>query len=165
MEQKLKNIYEDPSDPGSFGGVTRLLSSARHKGIKVNRNQVENFLKSNEPYTLHRPARRRFARNPTIVGGIDQQWQADLADMATLSKFNDGNRYLLTIIDCFSKYAWAIPVKTKDGISVAAGFRRALAERVPKKLQTDKGKEFFNKEFQTLLSKHKIQHFATENET
>ena len=139
METKLKNIYEDPSDPGSFGGVNRLLESARKHEMKVNRNQVETFLKKHEAYTLHRPARRRFQRNPTIVGGIDHQWQADLLDMGSLSKVNAGYRYLLSIIDCFSKYAWAIPLKNKDGKTVVAGFQKALTERVPKRLQTDKG--------------------------
>ena len=67
-------------------------------------------------YTLHKPVRRRFKRNRVIVGGIDQQWQMDLADMQSMQKLNDGYRYLLVCIHVFSKYAWVVPLKNKkDG--------------------------------------------------
>ena len=68
-----------------------------------------------DAYTLHKPMRRNFKRNWVIVGGIDQQWQMDLADMQSMQKFNDGYRYLLVCIDVFSKYAWVIPLKNRTG--------------------------------------------------
>ena len=58
-----------------------------------------------DAYTLHKPARRNFKRNRVIVGGIDVQWQMDLADMQSLKDYNDGYRYLLVCIHVFSKYA------------------------------------------------------------
>ena len=58
-----------------------------------------------DTYTLHKPARRNFKRNRVIVGGIDEQWQMDLADMQSLKEYNDGYGYLLVCIDVFSKYA------------------------------------------------------------
>ena len=60
---------------------------------------------------IHKPIRRHFKRNRVIVGGIDQQWQMDLADMQSMQKCNDGYRYLLVCIDVFSKYAWVVPLK------------------------------------------------------
>ena len=54
-----------------------------------------------DAYTLHKPMRHHFKRNRVIVGGIDQQWQMDLADMQSMQKFNDGYRYLLVCIDVF----------------------------------------------------------------
>ena len=79
-----------------------------------------------------------------MVGSIDKQWQADLADMQSLAKQNDGYKYLLTVIDCFSKYAWAIPIKEKSAASLLRAFKLLFEKqaypRKPNRLQTDKGK-------------------------
>ena len=85
--------------------------------------------------------------------------------MNAYSKENDGYKYMLTCIDVFSKYAWVRLLKNKSGLEVANAFASILAEgRVPQKLHSDRGKEFFNKHFQNLMSKNKITHFATGSE-
>ena len=71
-------------------------------------------------------------------------WQADLVDMSAISKYNDGYKFLLTCIDVFSKYAWAIPLKNKSSKSVVAAFELSFGDRRPANLQTDKGTEFVN---------------------
>ncbi len=162
---KLSEIYSNPKDPGSFGGIDRLWKSARLKGVDVSRKGVEEYLKSNDTYTLHRGARTHYSRNPTIVGGIDHQWQADLVDIKSLSKFNDGNQYILTVIDCFSKYAWAIPIKRKDSAALVEAFTKLFKDRHPKRLQTDKGKEFLNAPVQDVFKRFDVKHFVTQNET
>ena len=73
--------------------------------FKLSRKQISQQLMSQDTYTLHKPARRIFKRNRVIVGGIDDEWQMDLADMQSLKQFNDCYRYLLVCIDVFSKYA------------------------------------------------------------
>ena len=73
------------------------------------------------------------------MGGIDYQWQADLADMSRMSKVNDQYRYLLCIIDVFSKFAWVVPIKNKMGKTLVDAFKSVLKSgRSPKSLQTDK---------------------------
>ena len=57
---KLKNIYNDAKDPGSYGGVSRLLASAKKHGIKVGRRAVIRFLRTQDTYTLHRPVRKKI---------------------------------------------------------------------------------------------------------
>ena len=101
-------------------------------------------------YTLHRPARRRFTSIQTCVEGIDGQWQNDLADMQGIAKQNGGMRYPFFLIDIFSKFAWAIPVYSKDAKPITTAFGQVLTTanpRHPLRLQTDKGKEFFNSDF------------------
>ena len=72
---KLKEIYYDPNDPGSYGGVERLYKRGKEVGIrKLTRVEVKKFLADQHSYSLHKPARRHFKRNPTYVKGIDQQW-------------------------------------------------------------------------------------------
>ena len=101
-----------------------------------------------------------------IVGGIDEQWQMDLADMQSLKQYNDGYRYLLVCIDVFSKYAWIVPIKSKTGPALVEAFNVILSSgRKPHKIMTDQGTEFFNKPFQTLLKNEDIQLFNTFNET
>ena len=115
-------------------------------------------------YTLHKPARRNFVRNKTRVSGIDVQWQADLADMQGLSRLNKGVRYLLTVIDVLSKYAWVIPVKDKSAKEMLEAFRKLLfqaAPRKPSRLQTDRGKEFLNKPVKDYLYQNGIELFQT----
>ena len=87
VEEELWRIYRDPADPGSLGGIDRLLRRAKQLKVPgVNRLVVEQFLKGEQAYTLHKPARRRYVRNRTYVAGINAQWQADLADMQAIAR-------------------------------------------------------------------------------
>ena len=164
----LSRIYHDPKDPGSIGGVDRLLRRARQLHAPgTTRTKVEKHLKSEQAYTLHKPARRRFTRNHTYVAGMDVQWQADLADMQGIVRQNGGMRYLLNVIGVFSKFAWAIPVHSKNAKTITEAFDHVLITAKPQqphRLQTDKGKEFFNSDFRALMKRYKIQHFASESD-
>lgn len=112
---------------------------------------------------LHRPARKKFIRCKVILKGIDDLWQADLVDMKAFSSKNENNKYILTVIDCFSKYAWAVPLKSKSSSVIINSFQKIFDEsqRIPKNLQTDFGKEFYNKHFKTLMEKYVINHYST----
>jgi len=76
------------------------------------------------------------------VNGIDKIWAADLVDMQSFSRFKRGVKYLLTVIDVFSKCGWMLPLKEKNGKSVANAFKEILkmSKRKPEKLWTDKRK-------------------------
>jgi len=75
---------------------------------------------------LHKTALTKFPKWRVIVTGIDKIWAADLVDMQAFSKDNDGVRYLLTVIDVFSKYGWMIPLKTKTVAEVANCTERGI---------------------------------------
>lgn len=110
---------------------------------------------------LHRSARRNYRRRRVDIRGIDETWQADLVDMSAYASKNSGHKFLLTVIDNFSKFAWAVPLKTKNGKDVTSAMKSVLESRIPKKLHVDQGKEFYNKEFQALMKKHNIQLYST----
>ena len=167
ITRQLANIYYASGDPGSYGGAERLFRRAREIGIAASRKRVDQFLRAQQAYTLHRPVRHRFIRNKTYVAHIDQQWQADLADMQQLSSENNGFRYLVTCIDVLSKFAWVEPVKTKRAVDVCRAFRvilRRAHPRKPQRIQTDKGTEFFNSDMRTLFRAERIHHFASESD-
>ena len=79
--------------------------------------------------------------------------------MQVFSKFNHSVKYLLAVIDVFSKYCWLIPLKDKTGKSVASALKTIFKERKPEKMWVDKGKEFYNKDVKDL-----IELYTTENE-
>lgn len=112
---------------------------------------------------LHKAARRNFVRRSVILKGIDDLWQADLIDMQNLKKFNKGYNYILVVIDCFSKYTWTEPIKSKSKLDVTHAFERILttSNRKPNHLQTDSGTEFYNVTFQKLMKSYNINHYSS----
>ena len=75
---------------------------------------------------------------------IDNIWAEDLGDMQLLSKFNKGFRFLLCVLDIYSKYAWVIPLRDKKGITIINAFQKILGEsnRKPNRIWVDKGSGF-----------------------
>lgn len=111
---------------------------------------------------IHKCARVNFPRRQVILKDIDDLWQADLMDMQAISKVNGGYKYILVIIDGFSKYAWAIPLKQKNKQQVSEAFQNVLDKgRIPRNLQTDMGKEFYNDKFKNIVQKYNINHYST----
>ena len=111
------------------------------------------------------PIKRKFTRRRVIVNHIDEIWAADLVEMQQFSRWNKGYKYLLMVIDVFSKYGWIIPLKDKKGESVTIAFKSIFKEgRRPQYLWVDKGKEFYNKHLKDLLEKNRILLYSTENE-
>lgn len=172
VEEALEETYYDPKQSGSFGGVESLVRAVHDRlhgaqSLKYIRQRAKNWLKTQDTYTLHKPLRRRFPRNRTVVYGIDDQWQADLVEMREWQAENKQYAYILTCIDVFSKYAWVRPVKRKTSEYVLQAFESIFtaSDRVPNKLQTDKGKEFLNRSVQNLFKHYNVHHFTSENET
>lgn len=158
----MKETYQNPSIAASFGGVNSLYRVAKGK---VSKKTIQDWLTGVDAYTLHKPVRKKYPTNRVVVRSIDQQWQADLADLSSLQKHNQGFRYILTCIDILSKYAWAIPLKTKRSEDIVNAFKIIFSVRKPKILQTDKGKEFKNSRFQKFLKKQGVRFFTTNNNT
>lgn len=159
----LKRIYYTPSNPGAFSSVAKLFNEAKKEIPTLTLDNVKDWLKSQITYTLHRSARRKFSRNRIIVSKIDEQWEADLVEMQEFSTKNSGYKYILTVIDCFSKFAWAQPLKNKTGKSIHDAFAKLFNTRTPEALRTDKGKEFINRMLQTLLASHNIRYYTSNN--
>jgi len=155
----MESIYYDPSRAASFGGIRPIV---RESG--VSERDVRNWLIAQDTYTLHKQPRRIFKRRKTISTGVDDLWQADLVDLTSLVRHNDGHKFILTIIDVFSKFAWACPLKNKSGASLREAFSSLIDARKPNFLQTDKGSEFLNVTFQRLLVENDIKFYTSQNE-
>lgn len=111
---------------------------------------------------IHKFARVNFLRRNVIMKDIDDLWQADLIDMQAIAKENKNFKYILAIIDTFSKYAWTFPLKSKNKDDVSAAFKVLLdKKRCPVNLQTDNGTEFYNVKFNKLMKDYQINHYST----
>ena len=100
-------------------------------------------------YTLYKSVCKIFSRNKIIVFYIDELWQMDLCDTSSLKQFNNGDTFILSIIDVFSKICFARSLKDKKSPTVLKAFLNVLKEsgRMPTKVQTDAGLEFTNRAF------------------
>ena len=111
------------------------------------------------------PQITKFKRQRIIPLYKDETWSADLIDKSSLSKYNNNYKFILTVIDIFRKYAWAIPLKNKSGLSITNGFKTILSEgRNPEKLWVDRGSEFYNKTFKSLFKEYGTGKAASEIE-
>jgi hypothetical protein len=116
-EKYLSQIYYDPESPASFGGIDSIYRAVKNEGkYKILRNKIRLWLQKQDTYTLHKPVRYRFRRNSVKVGAMDDEWEADLIIIDSLSQQNSGYKYVLTVIDVLSKYAWVKAIKAKTGI-------------------------------------------------
>lgn len=111
---------------------------------------------------LYHSARRNYVRRKVIMYGMYDTFQIDLVEMIPYASQNKQYKYILTVIDIFSKYAWALPVKTKSSQNVTNAMNKILESgHVPKNVHSDKGKEFYNAEFQRLMRRHNINLYST----
>lgn len=123
-----------------------------------------------EAKELHRGVVRKFQKRRIITLGIDDLWAADLVIMDKYASENNGYKYMLNVIDTFSKYAWAEPLSRKNGVDVTKAFVEIInrANKVdhttPNLLHTDKGGEFVNSHFKSMLENYGIKMYHTENE-
>lgn len=109
--------------------------------------------------------RKRFERRKIVLKAANQFFQIDLAEMQWLAKKNGGVRYLLCLIDAFTKKAFVATLKTKKGLEVANAFRNIIKtlKKPPKLLQSDEGLEFYNREFAKVCKDYGIHHYHTYN--
>ena len=86
--------------------------------------------------------------------------------MSLISKFNKEIKYLLCVIDLFSRYSWVIPLKNKKGDSIVEGFKSILknSDRKPNKIWVNPGKEFYNNKFKIFLKNNDIEMYSAFNE-
>ena len=160
MDSLLKKLYYSTDSPVCYSGVSKLYKEARKKLPEIKVKDVQNFLSKQQTYTLHKPVKRKFPRNKIITAGLDVDWQADLADLAALKKYNNNFTFILVCVDVLSRFIWAVPIKRKTGDQTAAAMQTIFDQgRTPWRLCTDRGREFRNKPFQDLLKKHDIQYF------
>lgn len=156
-----KQHYIRLSHPNAFSGVTKL--SRFYKGAAT-RGEIERSLSSIKSYTRMREVKRPKKFNPIYVWKLRDLLQADLMDRVRRENHrNKGIKYLLVVIDTFSRKVWVRKLKTKGGKIVANAFEDILTEAAHpdfpiNRLLTDRGSEFKAKDFQKVLKDNGISY-------
>ena len=112
----------------------------------------------NEIYS--KPPKKNYPRNKTDVYHIDDIWSLDILDLKDYcAENNKGYRYVLVVIDNFSKFVWTIPLKNKNAQTIKISFENILidSKRKPNLIESDCGKQFYNNIFQDFLNKNDIK--------
>ena len=112
------------------------------------------------------PVVKKFDRIQIQTHYKDECWSIDLIDRSSLAKYNKNYKFIFTIIDNNTKFAWAIPLKDKSGKSTTTAFKKLIetSKRKPEKVWSDRGKEFYNKTFLDFLKQNEIQIYSTHSD-
>jgi transposase InsO family protein len=152
-----KNPCFDPSKPTAFSTLRKVTIATSRRTKPAN---IQAWLLKKDSYTLHRPVRKHFPRNPYYVTNVMETWECYLINVQTLNKYYDNYKYLLSVTDVFSKFLHIVSLRSKTGTAIASVFRPILAKYSQRRqiwLRTDRGKEFLNTSFQDMLKKEGIQ--------
>ena len=125
-DKVLKNKAFDIAKDPKYDGYQRGLASMVYKFFdwKVSGSGAKLTLQNEQlAEEIHKPIIRKFKKRKVYSTFEDNIWGVDLADMQLLSKYNKGIRFLLCVIDIFSKYAWVVPLKDKKGIVLLKHFK------------------------------------------
>ena len=156
----IKKLYNDPKFSASFAGKKRFVNAIISKNKNLKRKKVEEELKKIDSYTLHKPARKTKLFRRIYTKGIRYIYQIDLIDMTKFKNENDDYRWLITIIDTFSKKAWAFKLKRKTSKAIMNVMKPFLLSNTPTKMEFDQGTEFYNASFLNLLKTLKINYYS-----
>ena len=177
LKNKAFNIAKDPKYDGHQRGLASMVykffdkksasladKSTKGSGITALTNKLV-FQNQQLAAELHKPIIRKFKKRKVQSAFKDNIWGADLADMQLLRRYNKGIRFLLCVIDIFSKYAWVVPLKDKKCASIVTAFQSILkhSNRKPNKIWVDKGSEFYNVSFKKWLQDNIVM-YSTLNE-
>ena len=166
LRGKAFNIAKNPK----YNGYQRGFISMVYKFVdkKASDGAIKNEIMSNKELAeeLRKPIIIKFEKRKLHSSFIYNIWSADLADMQLISKLNRGFRFLLYVLDSYSKYAWVIPLKDKKGSTNTNAFRNMLdkSKRKPSKIWVDKGSEFCNRSVKSFLQNSDIEMYPTYNE-
>src|SRR5579885_1152849 len=159
INEVLSSLYNNAET--SLNGRDRFYQRVAELYIGISRAQVHEFLKNQETYQLHlRPTRVKIV-NPIVSYAPYNIFQADLIELSDFKVLNNGYEYVLVVIDVYSKFMWVAPLKNKSASTVTKAFEEIIKESPPKTLQTDRGSEFLNSDFQAMLKKYDITHVAS----
>ena len=165
LKHRAFDIAKDPKYDGYQTGLASIVYKFFDSKVS---GSGANLIPENEQLAneLHQPIIRKFEKRKVYSIFKDKIWGVDLADMQLLSKYNKGIRFLLCVIDIFSKHAWVVPLKDEKDISIVKAFQSILKQsnRKPNKIWVDKGSEFYNAYFKKWLRDNDIVMYSTHNE-
>ena len=163
-KEYFDRIYFDPEQPLAFAGRYKLYQILQQIGQPTSYTNVKKWLQKQDAFTSLKPLKYRFKRKTIITKGIDDLWDADLADVSNLSSHKNEVKFLLIVIDVFSIYLWVEPLLIKSHTHVLQSIQNIFkrTQRRPTLLRTDNGKDFTNRWVKQFLKKQDIYAYTTK---
>ena len=161
----MDKTYNNPEGSGSLSSVDRLHHAYRSIKPSIRKKDVQKYLQTSPTYTLYMQKPGRFARRMFTAGRPGAILAADVAYMTALSEDNDNIRYLLVVMDLFSKFLWVRPLSSLKSKNVIDKFQSIFDESVYQttKICTDEGVEFTSNEIQKYFKARNISTYFTYN--
>lgn len=158
MEEYLKRIYYDITNPNGFGGVGKLLRAAKEEGFEeASYGKVKKWLQSQENYSTNVSARHKVNRGHIPITALDFRWQCDLLSFESVKEKNDGHSFILVAMDEFSRYCFTRPLKRKTGPMVSEALESIFKIRRPLySLRSDRRQEFRARQVGEVAKKYGI---------
>ena len=165
-EKYLHELYNNPKHRTAFSSADKLWKYIKLSGRSISRKQLDEWLSKQDTYTAHHPIVRKFPTLKVTTSGINDVWDVDLMDVSNLAEDNDGVKFILIMIDVFSRYLYAEPMKDKSGPesvrAIKAIFNRSHQQ--PETFRSDAGKEFLAHQVRDFLAERDIYQQVTRNE-
>src|SRR5579884_1197458 len=158
MKDFLTKVYIDPST--GLIGMNKLYEKISSLSYGITQDDVIDFLRNLEVHQLHMPViGKKKVVKPIIPSDKDHRWEIDLIDMTKYKHPNNGYSWILTMVDLFTKFGWAIPLKNKEKATVVRGMSNFLSTYKGhiKVIQSDSGSEFLSLPFKKLMEDHGIK--------
>ena len=163
IDSVLSDIFYNIKSSAVYSSPKQIMFSLKHKGIKIPMRVIIKWLESQQLYTMYKPVfRKKIKSRKIVVNAINELWDIDLADLSEYELYNENVKYLLTVLDVFSRKIYAIPLKNKTGLNIINGLSLLFKNvGIPKKIRSDRGTEFTAKIVQDYLKPLTKQYFAT----
>ena len=166
LKNKVFKIASNPKYDEYQRGLASMVYKFFHKKSKG--SGIKNEIKKNQQLAneLHKPVIRKIKKRKVYSSFKDNIWGVDLADIQLISKYNRGIKYVMCVIDLFSKYTWVVLLKNEKGISIVNAFQSILdnSKRKPNKIWVDQGSEFYNNHFKKWLKDNNFSMYFVFNE-
>lgn len=164
IKDRLKSEYYSLGSPAAYSCVDKLFKAVNKE---ISKATILKWLRGELAHTLHKPRRVNFKRNYYEVFSINEFFQADIIDIASLAPENDGIKYILLVIDCLSRFVWVRTLKTRKTNEVLEAFKSIFNELdfTPSYLVTDREGSFFSTAVQRYFKSKGIRHYAPSSDT
>lgn len=161
-KEEFMNDYSAPGSPLAFSSPYRIY---KHYEKAIPLKTIKKWMHGLDSYTLHKQPRTPRPRNPTYAYKKRYQFQIDLIELGQLAETNDNYRYLLTVIDIFTRFAFVQPLKNKTASVFLEGFKEIMkrAKQFPRKILADRGSEIKNKLFKDYCRRNNVHLLHSDN--
>lgn len=163
LEEFLTRTYRNPDQPGSFFGAVKLRNVAQKAGYNAPLSYIKSWLQDQNSYNIHKQTRKPQRYLQVRVTGPGILAHTDLMDVGNLAEYNSNIKFLLVLIDSFSKRLDLIPLKSKNAKEVKEALEKLLTKRPFQRIVSDSGGEYVNAQVAAMLRRLNIRHTIARN--